>query len=156
MPLLKDRVLETSVSTGTGAFNLNGPKSGYRSFSAAFTTGDTLYYCITDGVNFEVGIGTVTTGTPWTLSRDTVITSSNSNALVNFGVGTKDVFNTAPAVKVGGATGGGTNLAFYENDTHVTDNHTIKAGKNAMSAGPMTIDLGVTVTVESGSVWTIV
>lgn len=56
----------------------------------------------------------------------------------------------------GGAAGGGTNQVFYENDTNVTANYTIGTGKNAMSAGPITIDSGVAVTVPSGSVWTIV
>ena len=56
----------------------------------------------------------------------------------------------------GGATGGGTDDVFYENSANVTVNNTITAGKNAMTAGPITIDTGVTVTVPSGSVWTIV
>jgi len=56
----------------------------------------------------------------------------------------------------GGASGGGGNAAFYENDTNVTVDYTITSGKNAMSAGPLTIDDGITVTVPSGSVWTIV
>ena len=57
----------------------------------------------------------------------------------------------------GGATGGGgTNAVFYENDTNVTANYTITAGKNAMTAGPITIDSGVTVTVPTGSTWTVV
>lgn len=56
----------------------------------------------------------------------------------------------------GGATGGTGNAAFYENDAEVTADYTITAGKNAMSAGPITIADGVTVTVPSGSVWSIV
>ena len=56
----------------------------------------------------------------------------------------------------GGATGGGTNDVFYENAIHVTANYTITSGKNAMSAGPITVDSGVTVTVPSGSTWSIV
>lgn len=57
---------------------------------------------------------------------------------------------------VGGATGGGTDAVFYENDTTVTTNYTITAGKNAMTAGPVTINSGVTVTVPSGSSWVVV
>jgi hypothetical protein len=45
---------------------------------------------------------------------------------------------------------------FYENDTNVTANYTITTGKNAMTAGPITIDNGVTVTVPNGSTWTVV
>ena len=56
----------------------------------------------------------------------------------------------------GGATGGGGDEAFFENSTTITGSYTITTGKNAMSAGPMTIADGVTVTVPDGSVWTIV
>jgi len=56
----------------------------------------------------------------------------------------------------GGATVGGGNQVFVENDQTVTTNYTITSGKNAMSAGPITINTGVTVTVPTGSVWTIV
>jgi hypothetical protein len=55
-----------------------------------------------------------------------------------------------------GATGGGTNKAFYENDITITDNYTISTNKNAGSFGPVTINSGVTVTVPSGSVWTVI
>jgi len=55
-----------------------------------------------------------------------------------------------------GATGGGTNAVFYENDQTVTNNYTITSGKNAMTAGPITVNSGITVTVPSGSTWTIV
>ncbi len=57
---------------------------------------------------------------------------------------------------VGGAVGGGSNKVFYENDTTVTENYTITAGKNAVTAGPVTVNSGVTVTIPSGSVWVIV
>ena len=56
----------------------------------------------------------------------------------------------------GGATGGGPDDAFYENTQTITTNYTITANKNAMSAGPITIDSGVTVTIPSGSTWSIV
>jgi len=55
-----------------------------------------------------------------------------------------------------GAKGGGTNQVFYENDTTVTANYTISTSKNAVTAGPVTINNGVTVTVPSGSVWVVV
>jgi len=57
---------------------------------------------------------------------------------------------------LGGAGGSGGDAVFYENDTNVTTNHSVSSGKNAMSAGPITIDNGVTVTVPNGSVWTVV
>ena len=62
----------------------------------------------------------------------------------------------ASDVNTGGATGGGTDKVFYENGTTVTTNYTIATGKNAGTFGPVTINSGITVTVPSGSVWTIV
>ena len=56
----------------------------------------------------------------------------------------------------GGALGGGTDQIFYENDTVVTQNYTIGSNKNALTAGPVTINSGVTVVVPSGSAWSIV
>jgi hypothetical protein len=56
----------------------------------------------------------------------------------------------------GGATGGGSDEIFYENGQNVTTNYTITNGKNAMSAGPITIDSGVTVTVGAGETWTVI
>lgn len=94
-PLLYDRVRETSTSTGTGAFTLDGAVTGYRSFSVV-GNGNTCYYAIwNSGSDWEVGQGTYTaSGT--TLSRDSVFASSNGNALVSFGSGTKEVFLPAP------------------------------------------------------------
>jgi hypothetical protein len=60
------------------------------------------------------------------------------------------------AIAGGGATGGGSDAIFYENGQNVTTNYTITTNKNAMTAGPITIDSGVTVTVPSGSTWTVV
>lgn len=97
--VLADRVQETSTSTGTGSFTLAGAVTGYQSF-AVIGNGNTTFYTIADqgGANFEVGIGTYTaSGT--SLSRDTVLSSSNSNNLVNFTSGTKTVFVTYPSEK---------------------------------------------------------
>lgn len=56
----------------------------------------------------------------------------------------------------GGATGGGTDDVFYENGQSVTTNYTLTTNKNAVSAGPITISSGITVTVPSGSTWVVV
>jgi len=56
----------------------------------------------------------------------------------------------------GGATGGGVDQVFYNNSQHVTVDYTIPTGKNSMSAGPIIVDDGITVTVPNGSVWSIV
>jgi hypothetical protein len=99
--VLNDRVKETSTSTGTGTINLAGASQGFTTFVAGIGNGNTVYYCIEldGGSEFEVGIGTVTDATPDTLSRDTILRSSNSNNAVNFGAGTKNVFCTQPASK---------------------------------------------------------
>lgn len=95
--VIADRVQETTTTTGTGTITLGGAVVGYQSF-AAVGNSNTTYYCIAaqSGTEWEVGIGTYTSsGT--TLSRDTILASSNSNNAVNFGAGTKNVFVTYPA-----------------------------------------------------------
>lgn len=95
--VVKDRVKETSTTTGTGTFTLDGAATGFQSFSV-IGDGNTTYYTITNGTDWEVGIGTYTSsGT--TLSRDTILESSNGGSAVNWGVGSKDVFVTYPAEK---------------------------------------------------------
>lgn len=95
--VLKDRVKETSVTAGTGTLTLAGASTGFQSFSV-IGDGNTTFYAIVDSTagTWEVGIGTYTSsGT--TLSRTTVLESSNSGSLVNFSSNSKDVFVTYPA-----------------------------------------------------------
>lgn len=93
--VLKDRVKETTTTTGTGTVTLAGAAAGFQSFSVV-GNGNTCYYCIAGGAEWEVGVGTYTSaGT--TLARTTVLESSNAGSLVNFSAGTKDVFLTYPA-----------------------------------------------------------
>ena len=97
--VLADRVQETTSTTGTGTITLAGAATGFQSFSV-IGNGNSTFYTIADasGSNWEVGIGTYTaSGT--TLSRVTVLSSSNSGSLVNFGAGSKNVFVTYPAGK---------------------------------------------------------
>jgi hypothetical protein len=95
--IVKDRVKETTTTTGTGTLTLAGAATGFQAFSV-IGDGNTTFYTITDGTDWEVGIGTYTlSGT--TLSRDTILESSNSGSAVNWGAGTKDVFCTYPAEK---------------------------------------------------------
>jgi len=78
--VLNDRVKETTTSTGTGTINLAGAGSGFETFVSGIGNGNETFYCIINAStgNFEVGIGTVTDATPDTLSRTTVLSSSNS------------------------------------------------------------------------------
>ena len=98
--VLKDRVNETSITTGTGTFTLAGASTGFQAFSV-IGDGNTTYYTIAlqGGNEWEVGLGTYTSsGT--TLSRDTVLSSSaGGTTKVNFSAGTKNVFVTYPAGK---------------------------------------------------------
>ena len=89
--VLNDRVKETSTTTGTGTFSLAGAEVGFESFvSGIGTTNSTFYAISNDGKNeYEVGIGTVTDASPDTLSRTTIISSTNSDNAVNFTSGTK-------------------------------------------------------------------
>ncbi len=149
--VVKDRVKETTATTGTGTITLAGAATGFQSFSV-IGDGNTTYYAITDPTagTWEVGIGTYTSsGT--TLSRDTVLESSNSGSLVSFGAGSKDVFVTYPAERsvVGG-------MGYIENAASVTLSSVISTGSNAISAGPVTVEAGASVTVPSGSRWVIV
>jgi hypothetical protein len=99
--ILNDRVKETSSTTGTGTFTLGGAVSGFETFSAGIGGSNTTYYCIfeTGTARFEVGFGTLNSGAS-TLARTYVISSSNSDALVNF-QGATEVFCTVPGAKIG-------------------------------------------------------
>ena len=106
--VLNDRVRETTTIVGTGTATLLGAAAGYQSFSV-IGNANTCYYTISDqaGTNWEVGIGTYVSATP-ALARTTVLKSSNSNNLVSFPAGTKDVFVTYPAETAVSGGGGGT------------------------------------------------
>lgn len=103
----KDRVSDTSNTTGTGTLTLTGTApTGYRAFSAAHTTGATVRYAIVsaDGAQWEVGEG-VWTASGATLSRASVFASSNSNALVDFTITPLSVMSTMTATDASGVTG---------------------------------------------------
>jgi hypothetical protein len=127
--ILKDRVKESSSSSGTGNITLGGAIPGYQTFNAAIASGSTVYYTIhnlTAGsdTEWEVGVGTFTS--PATLARTTVLSSSNSGSAVNFTAGASglEVFITQPAeeaVYLNNATGlieiggNGTNTVSFTN-----------------------------------------
>ena len=142
--VLNDRVKETSTTTGTGTFSLAGAETGFESFVSGVGDGNVTYYAISnDGTTeFEVGIGTVTDATPDTLARTTVISSSNSDALVNFSAGTKTVFCTLPASRTPSA--GMTAQTFVNTHSQtLSDDQTLDSG---VLAGPVSITGTQTVT----------
>jgi hypothetical protein len=96
--VLKDRVKETTTTTGTGSFALAGAVTGYDSFGQ-IGNGNTTYYAVylDGGSEWEVGIGTYTA--PSTLSRDTILASSNAGSVVTFSAGQKTIWCDYPAGK---------------------------------------------------------
>ena len=114
--VVKDRVRENSTTTGTGTLTLTGAVSGFQTFSSAIGNTETTYYAIVNNTEWEIGIGTVGAGT---LTRDTVLESSNGGTKVNLSAGTKDVFCTYPAEK-----------AVYLDENNVLSGVTITAGDN--------------------------
>ena len=159
--VVKDRVQETTTTTGTGTVTLAGAVTGFQAFSV-IGDGNTAYYAITSGDDFEVGLGTYTaSGT--TLSRDTILESSNSGSAITLS-GTSNVFVTYPAEKSGhkdstntiyseqvGASNG-----LFVNSTTVSANFTVPDDYHALSVGPVTVNSGVSVTVPSGSNWKVI
>ena len=159
--VVKDRVQETTTTTGTGTVTLAGAVTGFQTF-AAIGDGNTCYYAITSGNDWEVGLGTYTSsGT--TLSRDTILESSNAGSAITLS-GTSNVFVTYPAEKSGhkDATNTiyseqlGASNGIFVNSTTVSANFTVPNNYHALSVGPVTVNAGVSVTVPSGSNWKVV
>lgn len=113
--LWRDRVLETSTTTGTGALTLAGTVTGYRAFSSVCSTNDTINYVIQHQTadEWEVGLGTYSGAN--TLTRTTVLASSNAGSAVNFSAGTKYVYANIPAAVVS-ALFTGTSAAVQKGD----------------------------------------
>ena len=148
--VIADRVKETTTTGGTGTVTLAGAVAGFQSFSA-IGNGNSTYYTITDATNgtWEVGIGTYTSsGT--TLSRDTVLASSNSGSLVPFATVSKDVFVTYPAKR---AAFGGAAAGILTNSNTLTEDFTFLSNYNGFSVGPITIESGVDVTLSGSNSW---
>ena len=89
-----DRVVETTVTVGTGSYSLVAPIEGFRSFVTGAGDGEQVTYLITanpPGAEFELGVGTVTAGSPDTLTRDSITLSSNAGAAVDWAAGEKAI-----------------------------------------------------------------
>ena len=166
MPLVvKDRIKETSTTSGTGTLTLAGASAGFRSF-ADIGNGNTTYYAIVDSTagTWEVGIGTYTSsGT--TLARTTILSnSSGTTSAINFAANSKDVFVTYPASKAvyGDESDIAYDLHFAASNGILLTNQTVStsmtfpSGYEGISGKNTTIANGVTVTVPSGANWTIV
>ena len=116
--VINNRVRETTSTTGTGAVTLGGAVGGFQTFAAGIGNNNTTYYAISINTasEWEVGLGTLN-GDSSTLTRTTVLESSNSDSAVNFSAGSKEVFCTLPSEKAvyldgsDGQVGGFTSLA---------------------------------------------
>jgi len=99
--LLRDRVKETTTTTGTNPIVLDGAVNGFQSFGSVLSDLDTTYYAIShrNANEWEVGLGTYSSGAG-TITRTTILESSNAGSAVSFTAGTKDIFITLPAEKV--------------------------------------------------------
>lgn len=165
--VIADRVQETSSTSGTGTLNLSGAVTGYQSFVTGIGSGNTTYYTIYDPTAFvwEVGIGVVTSGSPNTLSRATILSNSSGNTsplslagnVVNVWcdypseravIQDLNLNGVAPQIRA-------SNGLLVTSQT-VTANYTVASGDNAITPGPVSVASGITVTVSSGSVWVVV
>ena len=142
--VINDRVKQTTTTTGTGTINLTGTETGFETFVAGIGDGVQTYYAIVhDGTSdFEVGTGTVTDAGTDTLSRQSVISSSNSDALVDFGSCSKTVFCTLPAKKTISPVMDATPFVVTHAST-LSLNQTIDSG---VLAGPVTVTGTQTIT----------
>jgi hypothetical protein len=138
--VLKDRVLETSQTSGTGTIALSGAVNGFQTFSSAIGNTNTTYYAIIDDADnqWEVGLGTVGAGT---LTRDTVYSSSNGGSKVNFGTSIKNVFCDYPASK-----------SVYEDESGNVTGYPISGGTiNGTTIGATTPSTGAFTTATAST-----
>jgi hypothetical protein len=160
--VLADRVQQTGTANTTVSFTLSGSVTGFQSFAVVGNTNTTYYSAFDASGNWEVGVGTYSTTGP-TLTRTTVISSSNSGSAVTFS-GTVNVFITYPSsrsVNLDQSTNTANAPQFNASNGLLLNNATISAsysipsGSNAMSTGPVTVASGQSVTVPSGSRWVV-
>ena len=144
MWIVADRVRETSVTTGAGDISLAGAVSNFKAFSAVCADQDTIFYAIVHQTlaEWEVGYGTYNSGAN-SLTRAKVLASSNSDAVVTFSAGTKDVFVDLAAMQ--GAQGPVRNLV-SGGDVVVPENSTLYI------AGTCEIAAGKTLEIRAGAV----
>jgi len=138
--VINDRVKETTSSTGTTTVTLTGAQVGFQSFSSGIGSGNSTYYTIALANEWEVGIGSLTNAT--TFTRDSVISSSNSNNLVSFSAGIKDIFCTLPATWTPSPS---MSAQIFVN-THATTITQVQTIQSGVLAGPVTVTSTLTVT----------
>lgn len=160
--VLADRVQQTGTANTTVSFTLSGSVTGFQSFAVVGNTNTTYYSAFDATGNWEVGIGTYSTTGP-TLTRTTILSSSNSGSAVTFS-GTVNIFVTYPSersVNLDQSTSTAYASQFAAsnglllNNMTVATSYTIPSGYSANSVGPVSVSSGVTITVPSGSRWVV-
>jgi hypothetical protein len=138
--VINDRVKETTSTTGTSTVTLSGVQLGFQSFIDGVGAGNSTYYTIALGNQWEVGIGSLTNAT--TFTRDSVISSSNTSNLVNFSSGVKDIFCALPATYTPSPVMEAQTFV-NTHATTISEDQTIQSG---VLAGPVSITGTQTVT----------
>ena len=152
--VINNRVRETTTTTGTGAQTLAGAVDGFQTFAAGIGNSNTTYYAISINTEneWEVGLGTLNSDSS-TLTRTTVLESSNSDSAVDFAAGSKEVFCTLPAEKAVYLDADGASVPAlggqitdetktFSNYSILTANRTLTSASdtNYMLVGPIDVD----------------
>jgi hypothetical protein len=144
---LSDRTKQNTTTTGTSSYTLiSPPPTGYQDFDVGIGNANTCYYCATAGNEWEIGLGTVSSGGSITLARTTIIQSTNSDAAVVWGSGTKEVFVVSPAdvlkmLRITGTaqsiviTGGGNTITLAPASGNTIQGGLTVTGATALPAG---------------------
>ena len=149
--VLNDRVKETTSTTGTGTITFAGAVSGFETFAVGIGNSNTTYYCIVLNDEFEVGLGTLSSDSS-TLARTTIISSSNSDSVVDFSSGAKTVFCCLPASKatVLDASGNLTLSGALDVDAGISvDDITIDGTEIDLSSGDLTLDVAGDIVLDA-------
>lgn len=142
-----DRIKETTATTGTGQYTLDGAVTGFKAFSSFLSNNAETYYCCTNGTDFEIGYGDYTTsGSSHYITRTLILDSSNSNNAVDWSAGNKTIFVTNPAVTniatdiATSSYGAGSSAGVPLNTEIITSQLDINAeAKNTAATGDVTV-----------------
>ena len=149
-----------SDGSSIGALNLNvNASSGVSTFANLVTTSDVTLRNQSDlrfGEDTANGTNFVAFQAPASVAADVTWTLPSSDAAVSGYALVSDAAGALSWAAAGGATGGGSDKVFFENDQTITTNYTLTTNKNAMTAGPVTINPSIVVTIPSGASWVVV